>query len=213
MISSVSSASSQLFGAMLAIANPRALGGLGSVKASQPSSRTPAVDPSNAVGGKAELTEEEQKQVQELKKRDAEVRRHEAAHKAAAGSYARGGASFEFQAGPDGKQYAVGGEVSIDTSEVPGDPQATIRKMQQIRRAASAPAEPSSKDRQIAAQAAQAEAQARTELAKQKRDQTQETAGDPGTTQTTIQQNSNPAASSFQVEAPQPPGRFIDVQA
>jgi hypothetical protein len=103
---------------------------------------------------KSELTEEERQQVEELKKRDAEVRRHEQAHKAAAAGHAKGGPSYSYETGPDGRRYAVGGEVQIDTSEVSNDPDATIRKMRQIQRAANAPAEPSSQDRQVAAQAA-----------------------------------------------------------
>lgn len=66
--------------------------------------------------------------------RDREVRAHEQAHMAAAGAYSRGG--------PDNRQYAVGGEVQIDTSAVSGDPEATIRKAQTVRRAANAPATP-----------------------------------------------------------------------
>ncbi len=103
---------------------------------------------------KSELTEEERQQVEELKKRDAEVRRHEQAHKAAAGGHAKGGPTYSYESGPDGRRYAVGGEVQIDTSDVKGDPDATIRKMRQIQRAANAPAEPSSQDRQVASQAA-----------------------------------------------------------
>jgi len=117
----------------------------------------------------AELESSEQQEIGKLKRRDAEVRRHEAAHKRAAGSFAKGGPKFEFQSGPDGKQYAVGGEVSIDTSKVAGDPQATIRKMQQVRRAALAPANPSSQDRAVAATAARIEQEARTQ-ALEKRD-------------------------------------------
>ncbi len=124
----------------------------------------PVAGASGLPVGKSELTDEQRQQVEELQKRDAEVRRHEQAHKAAAGQHARGGATFETETGPDGRAYAVGGEVSIDTSPVEGDPEATIRKMQQIRAAAMAPSEPSSQDRQVAAQAAQAERQARTEL-------------------------------------------------
>jgi len=45
-----------------------------------------------------------------LKARDREVRAHEAAHTAAAGSLAKGGPSFTFQRGSDGRLYAVGGE-------------------------------------------------------------------------------------------------------
>lgn len=116
-----------------------------------------------------ELTAEEKKKVAELKKRDAEVRRHEQAHKAAAGQYAAGGPKFKYETGPDGKKYAVGGEVQIDTSEVKGDPEATLRKAQVIRKAALAPKEPSAQDRKVAAEAARMEAKARREIAEQKK--------------------------------------------
>lgn len=108
------------------------------------------------------LDEGEQKQLQELKARDQEVRTHEQAHMAAGGQYA-GGVSYEYQQGPDGRRYAVGGEVSIDTS-AEKDPEATIAKMRQVRSAALAPAEPSPQDRSVAAAAAQAEGEARQEL-------------------------------------------------
>ena len=113
-----------------------------------------------------QLSEEEQEQVQELKQRDTEVRAHEQAHLAAAGSYAKGGASFEYQTGPDGRRYAVGGEVQIDTSPVEGDPQATVQKMQQVRAAALAPGSPSGQDRAVAAQAAAAIQEAQAEQAR-----------------------------------------------
>ena len=109
-----------------------------------------------------ELTEDQQKQVKELESRDIEVRTHEQAHLAVAGSLAQGGASFEYQTGPDGKNYAVGGEVSIDTSPE-ATPEATISKMQQVKAAALAPAEPSSQDRSVAASATQQIAKAMQE--------------------------------------------------
>lgn len=115
-----------------------------------------------------ELSEEERKLLKELRARDAEVRAHEQAHLAAAGPYANGAPTFEFQTGPDGRQYAVGGEVSIDSSPVPGDPEATVRKAQTIKRAALAPSDPSAQDRQVAAQAAQLEAQARQQAKAEK---------------------------------------------
>ncbi len=115
--------------------------------------------PANPQG----LSEEQLQQVEELKRTDREVRAHEAAHQAAAGSLARG-KSFSYQTGPDGRRYAVGGEVRIDVSPVANDPEATIQKMQRVRRAALAPAEPSSQDRAVAAQASRTEAQARSEL-------------------------------------------------
>ncbi len=120
-----------------------------------------------------ELSREDEKQVEQLKKRDAEVRRHEQAHKAAAGQYASGGPSYDYETGADGKQYAVGGEVQIDTSEVPDDPRATIQKAQQIKRAALAPKDPSAQDRKVAAEASQMEAKARQELAELKREEKQ----------------------------------------
>lgn len=112
-----------------------------------------------------EMTPEEQERVQELKARDREVRAHEQAHKAVGGRYA-GAISYELERGPDGRSYAVGGEVRIDMSEVPNDPEATIRKMQVVRRAALAPAEPSAQDRRVAAEASAREIRARAELQK-----------------------------------------------
>ena len=85
---------------------------------------------------------------------------------AAAGDLALGGPSFEYQVGPDGRQYAVGGEVQIDTSPVEGNPEATLEKAQRIRQAALAPAHPSSQDQAVAAQADALAARAEQELAR-----------------------------------------------
>jgi len=106
----------------------------------------------------------EQRVLQALRQRDQEVRLHEQAHLAAAGPYARGGPSYTYQTGPDGRRYAVGGEVPIDLSPVPGDPQATLRKAHTLRRAALAPAHPSAADQAVAARAAALAVQARQEL-------------------------------------------------
>ncbi len=125
---------------------------------------------SNASEKTDELTSEEQKQVSELQKRDQEVRAHEMAHVAAGGQYVQGGAHFEFETGPDGKRYAVGGEVSIDASAVSGDPEATVRKMQVVRKAALAPANPSGKDRAVAASASQKQNTARKEQVQEKKE-------------------------------------------
>ena len=111
--------------------------------------------------------EQEQLQIKELKARDTEVRIHEQAHASVGGQHA-GSPSYEYQRGPDGTNYAVGGEVQIDVSEIPGDPQATIDKMQTVRAAALAPAEPSGADRSIAADATQKLAAAQAELAQPK---------------------------------------------
>ncbi|UEM05673.1 hypothetical protein JL101_009625 [Skermanella rosea] len=108
------------------------------------------------------LTEAERDQVKELKKRDTEVRNHERAHQAAGGQYA-GSPSYTYQTGPDGRRYAIGGEVSIDISPE-RDPAATIAKMERIRGAATAPAEPSPQDYKVAAAADKARMEAQREL-------------------------------------------------
>ncbi len=128
-------------------------------------------DPTHSASGfdsQVKLSEEERQQVTDLKRRDREVRAHEQAHKAAGGGHT-GAIQFEYQTGPDGRRYAVGGEVAIDVSAVAGDPRATIAKMQQVRRAALAPAQPSSQDRAVAARASALEAQARAELGESQR--------------------------------------------
>lgn len=111
-----------------------------------------------------ELTQAEQMLLQELQQTDTEVRRHEMAHVAAGGALITSGANFTYQKGPDGKNYAVGGEVSIDTSPVPGDPEATLKKMRQIRSAALAPANPSAQDIKVASKASQTASKALSEL-------------------------------------------------
>lgn len=115
--------------------------------------------------------------IRELSQRDSEVRAHEQAHSSVGGQYA-GSANYTYQRGPDGVSYAVGGEVSIDVSAVNGDPRATLEKMQTVLRAALAPAEPSTQDRQVAALASQQANQARAELANESR-----TAGQANTTE------------------------------
>ena len=131
--------------------------------------RTQPGDPSQA-----ELSESDQQRVNDLKKRDLEVRAHEQAHVAAAGKHAKGGPSYTYETGPDGQRYAVEGEVPVDISPVSGDPEATIEKMRAIRRAAQAPADPSSADRSVAAKAAQAEAKAQQQLQETQREETEQ---------------------------------------
>nr|WP_315257001.1 putative metalloprotease CJM1_0395 family protein [uncultured Duganella sp.] len=102
--------------------------------------------------------------IDQLKARDLEVRQHEQAHMAAAGGLATSGASYTYQRGPNGVDYAIGGEVNIDTA--PGaTPEETIERARAIQAAALAPAEPSGPDRAVAAQAQQMEMQARAEVA------------------------------------------------
>ena len=123
-----------------------------------------------AKGENTPLSDEERAQAESLKKRDREVRAHERAHASAGGQYA-GSPSYSYETGPDGRQYAVEGEVPIDSGAIPGDPNATIDKMTIVIKAALAPAEPSGQDRKVAAQAQAELAKARAELASQRREE------------------------------------------
>lgn len=127
--------------------------------------------------GPQALTPEEEQVVQELKQRDQEVKNHEMAHLAVAGQYARGGASYSYQQGPDGRRYAIGGEVPIDMSEEK-TPEETVQKMRAIKRAAMAPAEPSSADRSVAANATAMESKAQQELQAEASEPAQEQSAD-----------------------------------
>lgn len=122
----------------------------------------------NRQGGTTsqDLTDEEIKSVRELVATDREVRAHEAAHVAVGGNLA-GAPSFRFITGPDGQQYAVGGEVPIALEPVPDNPQATLRNAEQVHAATLAPAKPSAQDLQVAAAASQLAAAAQLQIAAQ----------------------------------------------
>jgi len=177
------------------------------------------VELSDAARAQPQLTQQQQDKVDELKQRDADVRQHEAAHEAAAGGYAVGAPHFEYTTGPDGRRYVTNGEVNIDTSPVQGDPDATIRKMETVKAAALAPADPSGQDRRVAAEAMAAIQQAQAERASQSRTP----AGDAG-------QRPQPAAPMLQLPqstsrpaapnayspgraASSPPAQLLDVRA
>jgi len=137
------------------------------VAASRPD-RSPgiaAADNTESPASDTQVTDPTQS-IETLAATDRRVRAHEAAHLAASGGLAQSGAKFDLVKGPDGRMYAVGGEVQIDVS--PGrTPEETARKAEQIRRAALAPMDPSAQDYRVAAQAAQMLAQAQQELARQ----------------------------------------------
>jgi hypothetical protein len=122
---------------------------------------------SEASSPSAQLDTRQQEQIRRLKETDQRVRTHEAAHRSAGGGLVRGG-SFSMTVGPDGRSYAVGGEVSIDTS--PGKtPEETQQKAQLIRAAALAPSDPSPQDRSVAASASQMAAEAQSEISQKSR--------------------------------------------
>lgn len=110
----------------------------------------------------AKSENEKDAQIRELKQTEREVIAHEAAHQAAAGEFG-GGVSYTYTKGPDGKSYITGGEVPIKMKQG-ATPEETLRNMQQVQRAANAPADPSGQDRQVAAKAAAIAAKARAQL-------------------------------------------------
>lgn len=137
--------------------------GIGAISSSTSYAPQASAPARQRTSAEAELSPEEQAKVDQLKARDLEVRQHEQAHLAAAGSLATSGANYTYERGPNGVNYAVGGEVNIDTS--PGrTPEETLEKARQIQAAALAPAEPSSQDRSVAARAAQLQQQAQAEI-------------------------------------------------
>jgi len=117
-----------------------------------------------------ELSPSEKAKISKLQSIDQKVRAHEAAHIAAGGSVIKSGANFTYEKGPDNKLYAVAGEVAIDTSEE-DTPKRTIPKMELVRTAALAPADPSSTDYQVASTATMIELKARLELSKMLREE------------------------------------------
>ena len=116
-----------------------------------------------------ELTDEEKAKIRALEKRDREVRAHESAHLQAAGKYATSGAIYSYDRGPDNKIYIVGGEVRLDAGEE-STPEKTLEKMEVIKRAALAPADPSAQDRIVAARAAANALQASAQIVQTKVD-------------------------------------------
>ena len=127
-------------------------GGTANLRAPTAGSSTASGASQTSATGKP-LTAADQVLIEKLKVRDADVKAHEGAHRAAAGAYG-GSPSYTYQKGPDGANYAIGGEVSIDTSPIPKNPSATIAKEEQVMRAALAPADPSGQDVKVAAAAA-----------------------------------------------------------
>jgi len=150
---------------------------------------------------KTQLSEAEQREVEMLKQTDRAVRQHEMQHVAAGGSLVKSGASFSYKRGPDGQSYAVGGEVSIDTSKG-RTPEETLSRAIRIRAAALAPADPSPQDRSVAAMAGQMEMEAMREIAQKKTEEGQ--SGQDGNTPSVQEKNpvsGKDAATAYQAGA------------
>ena len=176
------------------ILNPETL-----AKLDAPEENTNSTDVSQVGPDGKEYTPEEEEEIEKLKDRDQEVRRHEQAHFQAAGNYASP-PKYEYQTGPDGKRYAVGGSVEIDTSAITDDPEATLNKARVIKRAALAPEEPSAQDRKVARQADRMAAEAQKQINEQRMNATKALVnGEPAAQQASVEQSGEEPSK---IEAP-----------
>lgn len=106
----------------------------------------------------------------EARQLDRSVRAHEQTHRAALGPYAASGIQLTTRTGADGEQIAVGGRIKADLTPVAGDPRATMRKANAVRRAALAVGSPSAADMRVAAEAYRLARDAADELEAQRVD-------------------------------------------
>lgn len=113
-----------------------------------------------------QLSDADLLEISKLKARDTQLRQHEQAHHAASAGVDVSSASFTYQRGPNGVNYAVSGDVRIDTT-APRDPEARLAQAAMIGDVALAPADPTPTDRAVAAKAQQMTQQARAEIAQQ----------------------------------------------
>lgn len=89
------------------------------------------------------------KVLEKFKQTDTNIRSHEQIH--ASIGHTTAPIAYTYQKGPDGKMYAVGGSVRLDTS-IPNDPKAAAFKLDMLQKAASGPTDSSAADNTIAAQ-------------------------------------------------------------
>jgi len=117
------------------------------------------------------LTPAQEQQVRELKARDAQVKAHEEAHIAASAGISASAPTYTYQTGPDGVQYAIGGEVNISFSQG-SDPETNLANAEAMKAAALAPADPSSQDLSVANNADKMIQEAKQEIAAERDDST-----------------------------------------
>ena len=149
-----------------------------------------------------ELEADDLQLVRQLQSRDREVRAHEQAHASVGGSLA-GSPNLNYTNGPDGKRYAISGDVAIDASPVANNPEATIQKLEQVQRAALAPANPSSQDLKVAAKAASSVIQARSELNVERLSENQEVQQQGETSESTIERSESSSQTSQETSSTQ----------
>jgi hypothetical protein len=123
------------------------------------------VEAITAVYGGKQLTADQKAEVAKLAARDRDVRAHEVAHLAAAGSMASG-VEYTYELGPDGRLYAVSGEVKV-TIPIGLTPEQKLVEARRLHAAAEAPNDPSGQDITAVAQASKMETDALQEIDKE----------------------------------------------
>ena len=110
-----------------------------------------------AKGGVEKDQNDYEQVLQKLKAKDQQIKSHEQTHSALSGANSSN-PHYNYQVGPDGKMYAVGGSVTMDTSIKidPNNQNSTsnaLLKLDQLQKATSSVDEPSSADMSIATKA------------------------------------------------------------
>lgn len=192
--------------------SPYAPGGVEKSKETRTGMKLPGGAGAAGTGNTGETQDPQvQAAIAQLKSTEEKVKAHEAAHKSAGGTVT-GPVSYTYTRGPDGRNYITGGEVPITISSGK-TPQETISRMQQVIRAALAPADPSPQDRAVAAQATAQMQEASQQLAELTQQSTPgappavspapENLADSSTARDVQRAYGNPAATGQQ---PEPPG-------
>lgn len=88
---------------------------------------------SDTISGKYDKNDYE-RVLEKFKSMDAQVRSHEQIHASLANTTTP--IQYNYQMGPDGKMYATGASVRLDTS-IPNDPKAAIQKMDELKKSAT----------------------------------------------------------------------------
>ena len=124
--------------------------------------RTPGTA-DDQFSSREELTADDQRELSRLAEMDRRVKAREQAYLAASRGQARA-ATVRYVTGPDGQPYAVDADLDVDAGPVEGNPELTLAKAETAEAAALAAADPSPRDRMMAAQARRIAEEARQKL-------------------------------------------------
>lgn len=99
----------------------------------------------DAAKSPGDLSQNERAELAQLQARDAAVRQEEKGHAAAAGQYGSA-PQYEYQVGPDGQAYAIGGHVDMHIAAKTGSKEDINQALTTLQNAALSPNAPSAAD-------------------------------------------------------------------